>query len=166
MAGNETLQGYSAPSSTQFSVFLDNRVGKMLELIEVFDGRRLRIVALSVIDSADHAVVRLVTTNSALARQTLSKRKLPFSECNILVVELSHEQTLNKLCVALLSAELNLHYAYPLMVRPHGMPTIALHCDDMFLAGNILRSKAFTLLGEKDLMVDGEDENPFDPLRN
>ena len=119
-------------------------------------------MALSVVDSADHAVVRVVTTNPEVARQTLANRRLPFSECDILVVELSHEQTLNKLCQSLLAAELNIHYAYPLMVRPHGVPTIALHCDDMHLAGQILRNKKFTLLGERDLIVDGEDDNPFD----
>jgi hypothetical protein len=87
---------------------------------------------------------------------------MPYSQCDILIVELSHEQTLNKLCQGLLSAELNIHYAYPLMVRPHGMPTIGLHRDDMYLAGQILRNKHFILLGEKDLMVNGADENPFD----
>jgi len=162
MAGQETLQGYSAPSNTQFSVFLDNRCGKLLELLDVFDGRKVRIVAISVVDSADHAVVRLVTTSPDLARKTLKNHNLPFSECDIIVVELTADQTLNKLCTSLLSAELNIHYAYPLMVHPHGTPTIALHCDDMYFAGQILRSKHFTLLGDKDLLIDGDDQNPFD----
>ncbi len=144
-------QGYQHPQNTQFSVFLANRCGKLLELVDIFDGHALKLVALSVVDSADHAVVRLVTSRAELARRLLSRKGLPFSEAEILVVELGPRQTLSKLCATLLSVELNIHYAYPLMVRPHGAATIALHTDDQVLAGQILRRKLFTLLGENDL---------------
>jgi hypothetical protein len=158
---NEQIaQGYEAPRNTQFSAFLDNRCGKLLELVEIFDGHAVNMVALSVIDSADHAVVRLVTSRSDLARRLLQRHQIPFSEAEILVVELSAGQTLSKLCISLLSAELNIHYAYPLMVRPHGVPTIAIHTDDQVLAGQILRRKMFTLLGENDL---GDNATQGDP---
>ena len=148
---DHVAQGFQPPYNTQFSAFLDNRCGKLLELVEIFDGHALRLVALSVVDSADHAVVRLVTSRSDLARRLLQRHDIPFSEAEILVVELSNDHTLSQLCIALLSAELNIHYAYPLMLRPHGVPTIALHTDDQILAGQILRRKLFTLLGENDL---------------
>lgn len=148
---DQIAQGYQPPYNTQFSAFLDNRCGKLLELVEIFDGHALQLVALSVMDSADHAVVRLVTSRAELARRLLQRHGIPFSEAEILVVELSQDRTLSKLCIALLSAELNIHYAYPLMVRPHGVPTIGLHTDDQVLAGQILRRKMFTLLGENDL---------------
>jgi hypothetical protein len=152
---DETMQGYQAPFTKQFSVFLDNRCGKLLELLETFEGELLRVVALSVIDSSDHAVVRIVTTCGALARQLLQRHKLPFAETDILVAELSAGQTLNRMCTVLLSAEVSINYAYPLMVRPHGAATIALHADDLYLAGQILLRKGFVMLGENDL-VDSE----------
>jgi hypothetical protein len=34
----ETTHGYATPTATQFSVFLDNKVGKLLDLVEAFDG--------------------------------------------------------------------------------------------------------------------------------
>ena len=157
---DQTTQGYQPPYNTQFSAFLDNRCGKLLELVEIFQGHALRLVALSVVDSADHAVVRLVTSNSDLARRLLQQHDIPFSEAQILVVEIGPDHTLSKLCISLLSAELNIHYAYPLMVRPHGVPTIALHTDDQILAGQILRRKLFTLLGENDL---GDNATGSDP---
>lgn len=157
---DHTTQGFQPPYNTQFSAFLDNRCGKLLELVEIFSGHALRLVALSVVDSADHAVVRLVTSRAALARRLLQRHDIPFSEAEILVVELGPDHTLSQLCIALLSAELNIHYAYPLMVRSHGIPTIALHTDDQILAGQILRRKMFTLLGENDL---GENSSWGDP---
>lgn len=146
-----TIQGYQPPLNTQFTVFLDNRVGKLLELIEVFNGHALELVALSLADSADHAVVRLVTSYAELAFRLLKRHNTPFSETEVLVVELDSGKTLAGMCRSLLSAELSIHYAYSLTVRPRGLAAIVLHTDDQLLAGEVLRRKAFTLLGENDL---------------
>ena len=50
-----------------------------------------------------------------------------------------------------MAAELSIHYAYPLLVRPRGLPAIAIHTDDPLLSAQILRRKLFTLLAENDL---------------
>ena len=146
-----TQRGYSVPMCTQFSVFLENRVGKMNELLEVFDGTPIRIGALSVIDSTDHSVVRILTSHSSKTRGLLKQNGLPFTESPILVVELGEGMRLTKICLALLAAELNMSYAYPLMTRPHSRPVIAICTDDQVLAGQILQKKKFRLLGEEEL---------------
>jgi len=147
----ETEHGHGPPTCTQFGVFLDNRVGKLHELVEVFSGRPIRICAISVVEASDHAVVRLVTTDAAKTRALLKERALPFTEIELLVVELGSRQRLAEVCVALLSAELSIYFAYHLMVSPHGRPTLALHTDDQTLAGQILRKKQFALIGEAEL---------------
>ena len=148
----ETMQGYVPPSVTQFSVFLDNRIGKLLDLVEQFDEDPLcHICAFSVHEASDHAVVRLITNHSHRARAILRDHALPFAETQLLVVELVEGLTISRMCVSLLSAELNIRFAYPLMLRPNGTPTIAISVDDMTLAGQILRRKRFRLLGECDL---------------
>lgn len=147
-----TERGYTSPPlCTQFSVFLDNRVGKLHELVGLFDETPIRLVALSVFDSSDHAVVRVVTTNSDESRKLLKQRGKAFSESEILVVELGQDQRMTKICMSLLAAELNIFYAYPLMARPHGSATIAIHTDDQVLAGQILRRKGFDLIDEQQL---------------
>lgn len=146
-----TSQGYAPPVVTQFSVFLDNRVGKLHDLVEAFDGSPAQICALSIHDASDYAVVRLITNASAVARHILRQNNRPFAETDLLVVELSQGHTLTSLCLCLLAAELNIRFAYPLMIRPNGTPTIALAIDDATLAGQILRRKDFRLFGEGDL---------------
>jgi len=157
----ETERAYGPPMCTQFSVFLHNRIGKMYELIETFDGQPLRLVAISVIDASDHAVVRLVTTNTDHARDLLDDQMLPYTEADILVVELGDDQRLTNLCLALLGAELNIDYAYPLMVRPHGAATLAIHCDDPVLAGQILARKGFRIVSEQALREAAGEEPPL-----
>jgi len=147
----ETAHGYSPPSVTQFSVFLTNKVGKLFDLVEAFDGSPTHICALSVHEASDHAVVRIITTSAAEARGILRNQGLPFSERDVLVVELSEKRTLSHMCLCLLGAELSIHFAYPLMMPAGSCSTIALAVDDLTLGGQILRRKEFRLLGEADL---------------
>ena len=74
-------------------------------------------------------------------------------------MELSPDQTLTLLCRCLLGAELNIDYAYPLMVRPHGSATIAIHTDDQIMACQALHRKKFYLLGEGDSWDDSDGSN-------
>jgi hypothetical protein len=147
----ETTHGFAPPTVTQFSVFLTNKVGKLLDLVEAFDGSPASICAVSVHEASDHAVVRLITNNAGIARGILRDEKLAFAEHDLLVVELTRGHTLTSLCLALLGVELSIHFAYPLMIKPHGRPTIALAVDDPTLAGQILRRMEFRLFGECDL---------------
>jgi len=147
-----TTMGYGAPSVTQFSVFLDNRVGKLLELLKLFDNHdSCQVCALSVQEASDYAVVRVITNSSDCARSVLRRQQLPFSEAQLLVVELSAGQSLSSMCLFLLGAEISIQFAYPLMLKPNGSPTIALAVDDIVLGGQILRKKEFRVLGEADL---------------
>lgn len=148
----ETSQGYAPPMVTQFSVFLPNKVGKLYDLVQAFeDAATCEICALSVHDATDSAIIRIISNNYSAASAVLRELRVAYSESEVLVVELTEGHTLGSLCVSLLRAELNIHFAYPLMLRPNGTPTIALAVDDPTLAGQILRRKMFRLLGEADL---------------
>lgn len=151
-ASFETIQGYVPPSVTQFSVFLDNKVGKLLELLETFDqDANCQVCAFTVHDASDYAVVRVITNSAQCARGILRRHELPFAEKQVLIVELCDPAEFSRMCVHLLGAELNIHFAYPVMLRSEGKPTIAMAVDDITLAGQILRKKNFRLLGEEDL---------------
>lgn len=146
--------------NTQFSVFLDNRVGKLRELVQTFDApSAIELVSLSVIDSTGHAVVRVLTSRAELARRLLDRAELPYSEADVLVVELNDATDFGRACQALLSAEVSIHYAYPLLITRRNRPAMAIYTDDNILAGQIMRRKMFTLLAENDL---GENATPGD----
>ena len=93
-----TEQGYSPPSVRQFAVFLDNKVGKLLELLKLFeDDSMVHVAALSVMDSSDHAVVRMIFSNADAARHLLRKNNYTFSELDLIVVQICQGQSLTKL---------------------------------------------------------------------
>lgn len=146
-----TAKGYEPPKNIQFSVFLDNRVGKLGDLVAVFQDQPLVLAGFCVIDAADHAVVRLLTSNADLAENLLKRHNMPFSQDEVLVIESTPDRSLADLCHSLLQAEVNIHFAYPLLVRPRGSPAVVLHTDDMTFVGQLLRRKLFTLLAQNDL---------------
>jgi hypothetical protein len=148
----ETLHGRSWPSVTQFSVFLENRVGQLQDVWRAFQGSKVRIVGLTISDSADCSILRLLLSHSEQGREILALNKNAVAENELLVVELpTGPQALSDLCAALLRAEINIHYAYSLLVQPHNRPAVAIHVDNMELASMTLRNNGFEVLCEADL---------------
>lgn len=159
-----TARGYQPPVNTQFSVFLDNRVGRLMKTLEIFDNAsQLTVAGLSVVDSADHAVVRILTSRSDLARRLLERNDRAFTEIEVIAVELPHDRAMTQVCQVLMGVELNIHYAYPLLVRPRGLPVVALHTDDVVFAGQQLRKRNFTVLAENDLGDNAPGSTPGTP---
>ncbi|MFM7261038.1 MAG: acetolactate synthase [bacterium] len=152
MLPSDTEIGYAPPMVRHFSVFLDNRVGKLLELLASLDEEgHISVRAISIQDSSDFAVIRMLVDRPATAREILEKHQFALCETDVLVAELSKDHELHHLCKFLLAAELNIHFLYPTMPRPDAIPTVVLSTDDNTLAGQILRRKGFRLFGEADL---------------
>lgn len=144
--------GFERASVRQFTVFLENRVGKMAFLLRKFEEAGLRINAFSVEESTDISLMRLIASDPDVARTCLRSNGFSFSETDILAVEIPRTTSMPLINVAsaLLSAEINIHYAYPLL-RAQSEPAIALYVDDLTLAQRILIRKGFRILGEADL---------------
>jgi hypothetical protein len=147
-----TARGRDWPSVRQYNVFVENRVGNLLSIVRRFETTDIRVVSLTVVDSADCAIIRMVLSDPERAREIFELARLPITESDLLVVELPDgNQPLVQICKALLSAEISIHYAYPLMVGAHGRAALALHVEDHETAAQTLAKLGFTLLTEKDL---------------
>ena len=144
--------GYEQASVRQFTVFLENRVGKMALLLRKFEEAGLRVNAFSIEESTDISLMRLIACDPEAARDCLRENQFSFSETNVLAVEIPQTTRVPMIHVAqaLLAAEVNIHYAYPLL-RAHAEPAIALYVDDLTFAQRILHRKNFRILGESDL---------------
>ena len=150
--GYSTARGRDWPSVRQFNVFIPNRVGGLLDVVRRFETTDNRIVSLTVVDSADCAIIRIVLSDPERAREIFEQADLPVTESDLLVVQLPEgTQPLLQICKALLMAEINIHYAYPLLVGPHGRAALALHVEDHDTAVNTLSRQGFVLLTENDL---------------
>jgi hypothetical protein len=150
-----TMRGRNFPAIRQFTVFLENRVGRLLEVIRRFENSKVRIVALSITDSAECAFVRFLLSHPEPGREILERAGLAIIESDLIGVELPDDsQPLLDISVALLQAEVNIVQAYPLLVRPRGRPALALMVDNIEMAQETLVAKGFTMITENDLQSD------------
>lgn len=150
--GFATARGRNWPTLRQFTVFLENRVGQLLEVVRRFEGSRVRIVALSINDSGECAFVRFLLSHPEQGREILERAGLAIIESDLLGVELpDDQQPLLRICTALLQAEVNIIQAYPIMVRPHGRPAVALMVDNTEMGMETLAAKGFNMITEGDL---------------
>jgi len=150
--GFATSRGRDWPSVRQFNVFLANRLGALLNLVRRFETTDNRIIAMTVIDSSDCAIIRMVPGDPERAYEIFKQADLPFSESDLLVVTLPEgTQPLLQICRALLEAEISIHYAYPLMLGHLGKGALAIHVEDIETAAGHLQQNGFSLLSENDL---------------
>ena len=150
--GFSTMRGRNYPSIRQFTVFLENRVGQLLEVVRRFEGSKVRIVALSIADAAECSFVRFLLSHPEQGREILERAGLALIESDLIGVELPEgPQPFLRVCTALLQAEVNIVQAYPLLVRPHGAPAMVLMVDNIDMGMETLIGKGFTLVSEADL---------------
>ena len=147
-----TARGRDWPSIRQFNVFLENRVGGLLNVVRKFEQTDVRIVSLIVNDLTDCAIIRLVLSDPERGLEILRLANLPVTESDLLVVELpDHPQPLPVICKCLLAAEINIDYAYHLILGTPSRAALALHVGDHEMAVSTLSQQGFTVFTENDL---------------
>ena len=136
----------------QFSVFLKNKVGALLDIVKLLNDHHVEVLAVSVQDSADAAIVRLVVSDPDRVQELFAIHEVAYSTCNLIVVELKEGAAeLGKLLTALLMAEVNIHGSCPLLSRPRGNAALALHVEDDECACAVLSGHGFNLLSQTDI---------------
>jgi hypothetical protein len=148
----ETTQKREGPLVKQFSVFLPNKVGAMLDMIKMINAQHSHVVALSVSESTDSAIARIVVSDPDRVQDLFKENNVAFGICEVVVVELQEVATqLVKLLASLFMAEVNVHFTYPLLTRPRGQAALALHVDDTECASSVLRGAGFKILSQSDI---------------
>ena len=152
-----TMHGRDWPTLRQFGVFLENRVGTLQKLLQHLEGHDLRIVALSIENSVDSAIVRLMLDNYERGRELFDLSDFTVFETDLIGVELPDDpQPYVKIGLALLEAELSIHYTYPLLYRRRGRGAIAIYVDDVDLGLRTLTESGHRIITENELRDDDE----------
>lgn len=148
----QTERRYDDPVVPQLGIFLDNRVGKLREVLRHLATEDVFVHAISVIDSADHAIVRMVVDRAEAAFDVLRQAGFPVVVGELLAVEVPNERHgLPMICKALLQGEINIHYSYPMLTRPRGFGVLLFHVDALPTAAEILTNAGFQLIVASDL---------------
>lgn len=106
---------------TQFSLFLVNKPGVLAQICEALAKAKLNIKALTLVDSQEHGVLRLLVEKKIPARELLKKLNIPLTETDVLVVEMSNKPgAMADICNRLAGVHININYAYCTAGAPGG----------------------------------------------
>ncbi|MBI4587066.1 MAG: hypothetical protein HY717_23900 [Planctomycetes bacterium] len=154
----EVARDQTGPMIKQLSFFLPNRVGALLGVVRKLEEKNVHICAVSILDSADHAVIRMVVDRPSVAREALIAEGHEVFETELLGVELSPKKNLGikNVLATLLLAEINIHYIYSLIVQSNDRPILAFHVDEVATAVKALQKHGLTLVGQDEIQWDQE----------
>lgn len=148
----ETTEKLHGRAVRQYSVFLANRVGALMEVVKMLAEARVVVLALSIQDSSETSIARMVVSDPELLEELFDRNDIAFGVCEVVVAELEEGASdLPRLLAALLEAEVNILFSYTLLVRPRGRPLLAIHTDDLECASAVLGGRGFRLLQQSDL---------------
>src|SRR5438876_8711925 len=83
-----TERGYDEQSVTQLAVFLSNRVGELREVLRKLHAAQVVVHALSIDESVDYAVLRVIVDKVEACKQALRAAGFAVSESTLMAVEL------------------------------------------------------------------------------
>jgi len=148
----ETTEKLYGPEVRQYSVFLANRVGALMEVVKMLNEERVVVLALSIQDSSETSIARIIVSDPEKLEELFDRNDIAYGVCELVVAELEEGASdLPRMLAALLEAEVNIHFSYTLLVRPRGRPLIAIHTDDLECASAVLAGRRFRLLRQTDL---------------
>jgi len=100
-------------TAKQFSVFLENKPGRMANVLRALERQRVNVTGLTVMDSHEHSVLRLVTSDLDKTRHTLRDMNAQFAEADVLLVELRNQPgALAHICEQMAGEHINIDYCY------------------------------------------------------
>jgi len=134
----------------QFVIYAENKVGWLNDFIEMLRAEGIHVMAISVLDTTDSAVIRLVPNYPKETARLLKSRSITFMERNVLAVEVEGEDSLQMITQSLLHAEINIHYVYPFLYQPNNKPVLALAMEDADIGEEALAKHRLRILMQDD----------------
>jgi hypothetical protein len=152
MPVTSTTEGLEGRQVRQFTVFLQNKVGALLEIVKLLNQHSVEVLALSIQDSSESALARMIVSDPDRVADLFGEHDIAFGECDVLVAQLPEGAgDLSKLLSCLLMAEVNIIFSYPMFIRPRGKSLIVMHVDDNECSANVLVGEGFVILTQNDL---------------
>jgi len=126
--------------TTQFSIFMVNKPGVLAQVLGEFARAKINITAMTMTDSVEHGVMRVVFAAPAKAKEVLSKLNMHYNETEVLCVNLNNKAgALALVAEKLAKNHINITYAYCTAGAKGGRTTGVLKVADVKKAMRVLQ---------------------------
>jgi hypothetical protein len=135
----------------QVSIFIENKSGRLAEVARLLDERKVSIRALSLADTSDFGILRLLVDNTDTALFALKKGGFTVRKTEVVAVEVPDQPGgLSKILQVLDESQINVEYMYAFAERNANNAIIIFRFDDIDNAISTLQSKGVSILtGER-----------------
>ena len=99
----------------QLSVFIENRQGRLGEVLSVLKDNKVNILSLSLADTTEYGLLRLIVNNPELGKEKLAEDGFSTMLTDVIVLKINHEAgSLQNLLTILSNEDINVEYMYGL----------------------------------------------------
>jgi hypothetical protein len=136
----------------QISVFLENRAGRLAEVSAILAEAGVNIRALSLADTSDFGVLRLIVNNNEKAMETLKNAGFTVGKTNVLAVEVEDRPGgLHKILDVLYKSGINVEYMYAFVQQSGNNAVMIFRFDQTEKAMNVLAENNIKTIDGKTL---------------
>lgn len=123
----------------QLSIFLENKPGRLAAVAEALARENINISALSLADTLEFGVLRLITDRPEDARRVLADQGFMAQVTDVLAVEVPHQPGgLSRLLNVFKEVNLNVEYMYSLVAQSDRGAIMILRLDDLDRALSVI----------------------------
>ncbi len=131
----------------QISIFIENKSGRLAEITRILGDAGINIRALSLADTSDFGILRLIVNNVETAKSVLKECGFTVNKTEVVAVEVpDHPGGLSNILQALDKDQINVEYMYAFVERCGGNAVIIFRFDDTDKAIETLRDCGFNML--------------------
>ena len=135
----------------QLSVFIENRKGRLGEVLSVLKANKVNILSLSLADTTEYGLLRLIVNNPELGKEKLTADGFSTMLTNVLVLNITHEAgSLQELLTILSDNDVNVEYMYGLSIDGKEA-SVVLKASDIAKAEEIFAEHGVKTLSSEDI---------------
>jgi hypothetical protein len=138
----------------QVSVFLENKSGRLLDACRCLAEEGVNIRALSIAETADYGVLRLIVNDPDKAMRVMSERDFTVSETVVIAVEVPDEPGgLAGVLAPLYTANVNIEYLYCFVEKSGESAIVVFRVEQLDEAIKALQGSGFKVMREEDVYL-------------
>ena len=135
----------------QLSVFIENRQGRLGEVLSVLKNNGINILSLSLADTTEYGLLRLIVNNPELGKEKLTEDGFSTMITNVLVLNITHEAgSLQELLEILADNDVNVEYMYGLSIDGKEA-SVVLKASDIEKADAIFAARGVKTLSSEEI---------------
>ncbi len=131
----------------QISVFLENKAGRLAEVARILSDTGINIRALSLADTSDFGILRLIVNDNARAKEALKQQGFTVGKTDVVAVEVEDRPGgLHKILDILHRANVNVEYMYAFVQQSGSNAVIIFRFDNLDEAVKVLQANGVTVI--------------------